>query len=312
MSILRLNATSDGLELHGSAGAPGWAIRRAARGTGPMIVLVHGYKYDPARPANNPHSTIFAAANHAMRADYTHWPRHLGFGLGNDAEGLAVAVGWRARGTLWQAQRRAVSAGRHLARAIRLLHKAAPHRPVHVITHSMGSEVAFEALQSLPEGVVGRLITLTGASYRSRAETAMRSPAGRTAELINVVTRENDIFDLMYERLVAPPRRHDTVIGAGLDLPNAVTLQLDCPATLLRLEAFGAHIAKPARRICHWSGYARPGALRFYKRLLRQPGRLSLSDLQNALPRQQSPRWSRLVSFPRGTRPLPSFEKATS
>lgn len=312
MPILRLNAGATGLALHGSPASAISALRRAAVGTGPVIVMIHGYKYDPESADCSPHNTIFAHRHHPDKPQQVPWMRHMGFGTGDPDEGLAIAFGWRARGNLWSAQASARAAGQHLAKVITQLRRLAPQRPVHVVTHSMGSEVIFEALHALPAGAVQRIVTLTGASYASRAAAAMHTMAGACAELINVASRENDLFDFMFERLIAPPQPGDRAMGAGIDLANAVTLQLDCQSSLALLTRFGGHILQAERRVCHWSGYTRPGALRFYARALRQPQAVPLAALQRDLPARAAPRWSRTFARPALSLPLPLSQKTAS
>ncbi len=294
MPVLRLNATDSGVAVHQSPACAPPAWHRAALGRGPIIVMIHGYKYDPDMPAHCPHTSIFSPVRQTHRRGHGAWLRDLGFGKGDPDEGLAIALGWRARGLLWHAQTAARHAGRALADVVQDLHLRAPHRPIHVITHSMGSEVAFEALHHLPRGAVQRIIALNGASYASRAASALRTPAGQDAELINMTSRENDLFDFAFERVLPRPKLHDHALGAGIDAPNAVTLQLDCPATLAGLAGLGARIDHPQRRICHWSAYTRPGAMAFYARALRHPAHMPLNALQQAVPDRQAPRWSRL------------------
>lgn len=310
MPILRLNSGPDGLTLHGSPAAPMPAVRRAAMGTGPVVVLVHGFKYDPDDPECSPHSSIFGTQLHHHKPGNVQWLRHLGFGCGNADEGLAIAFAWRARGNLWRAQRSACAAGRLLGEVIATIRQRAPHRQVHVVTHSMGSEVIFEALGALPAHAVQRIIALSGASYSSRAVHALQSEAGRTAELLNITSRENDLFDFIYERLIAPPVRGDGAMGLGLNLPNVVNIQIDCARTLTALGRFGVEIAPPLRRICHWSSYSRPGALRFYARALRDGDTVNLSDLRAVLPKTLAPRWSLLLAPPRLALSLPAAQKA--
>lgn len=312
MPILRLNAGPHGLVLHGSPAPAMPAIRGAARGTGPVMILIHGFKYDPACPRVSPHSSIFATPPQKDGCGGMSWLSHLGFGSGDTGEGLAIAFGWRARGNLWRAARSARAAGRHLSDLIRTIRRRAPQRAIHVITHSMGSEVIFEAMQTLPAGVIGRIITLSGASYASRASHAMQTAAGRTAELFNITSRENDVFDFMYERLIAPPVRGDGAMGIGIVLPNVVNIQLDCPLTLAVLARLGAQIAPSGRRICHWSSYTRPGVLPFYARALRTPAAAPLVAMQQMLPEAAAPRWSRMFIPPMLTLTLPILQKSAS
>jgi len=312
MPILRLNAGPDGLVLHGSAASALSAIRTAAAGTGPVMVLIHGFNYDPDGAGCSPHASIFNPGPHHHHPKKSPWLRHLGFGTGNSHEGLAIAFAWRARGDLWRAERSARAAGRNLADVIRMIRFRAPERPIHVISHSMGSEVIFEALQTLPAGAVQRIIALSGATYASRAAAAMQMPAGRAAELFNITSRENDVFDFMFERLIAPPVRGDWAMGGGIDLPNAVNIQLDCACTLAALTQFGGYIAPALRRMCHWSGYTRPGALRFYARVLRSPDDVPLRAVRQVLPEVVAPRWSRMFARPHLTFALPPARKSAS
>lgn len=173
----------------------------------------------------------------------------------------------------------------------------------------MGIEPAFAALQHLPAGSVHRILSLTGACYQSVALSALATPAGKVAEFINITSRENDLFDFLFERLITPPIRGDRALGAGIDASNAVTLQLDCTNTLTQLTRLGASIAPPTRKICHWSTYMRPGALAFYADLLRQAHRLPLDQLYIDQPQHHVRPWSRLVARPSLGPPLPFTQK---
>ncbi len=299
MPMIRINAKGDTPVLHATPGILDARLTRVGQErTGPVVVMIHGYKYLPGHPLHCPHRHIMSLQPQEKPWRATSWPRQLGFDAGHADEGLAIAFGWDARGALRQAQSRAVQAGQALARVCAALHDQAPDRPIHIIAHSMGSEVAAEALHHLPASAIGRIISMTGASYRSRVRAALDTPAGSRAEFINVTSRENDLFDFLYERLIPAPQPGDRAIGHGLSAPNAVTLQLDCAGTLDHLERLGAPIATPQRRICHWSSYTRPGVLQFYKDLLRRPQALPLSALRNGLPTAPAPRWSRLMARP--------------
>ncbi|TDK43098.1 alpha/beta hydrolase [Antarcticimicrobium luteum] len=311
MPVIRINAIGETAGLHTSPAPVGAALARIGPTDGPAVVMIHGFKYQPGHRQHCPHRHILALHPEALPWSAPSWPRQLGFGTGLPAEGLAVAFGWAARGTLWAAQRRAGLAGRALAGVIAALHDQAPGRPVHLIAHSLGTELALEALHHLPAGSVGRIISLAGACYHSRAQAALATPAGGAAEFLNITSRENDPFDFLFERLVPPPFPSDHAIGHGLQAPNAVTLQLDCAGTLDHLSRLGAAIGAPERRVCHWSGFTRPGALQFYKHLLRRPDRLPLSALRHAVPPRQAPRWSRLLALPPGPRLLPFAQKAS-
>ncbi|TNF62947.1 MAG: hypothetical protein EP307_05925, partial [Rhodobacteraceae bacterium] len=62
-------------------------------GLGPVAILLHGLNYRPGNARACPHRQLYS-----LRADaHEAWPRHLGFGTGHAAEGLALGFGWDAR-----------------------------------------------------------------------------------------------------------------------------------------------------------------------------------------------------------------------
>lgn len=289
MPLLRITATDRRLELHGGSDRVAEAVKAQGRGPGPAIIMLHGYKYAPGHPTHCPHMKIFSETGKG-------WPPALGFNRGSADEGLGIAFGWYARGMLWEAHRRAADLGHALAALIEMLRTAAPERPIHLIAHSLGSEIALSALPHVRAGAIDRVVLLTGASFSSRAQDSLRSPAGAAAEVFNITSRENDLFDLAFERMVSAPRQGDRAVGQGLDLPNTTNLQLDCPDTLSVLDGLGLPIAASQRPICHWSSYRRPGVMALYTRLLRDPESLPQADLARLLPANAAPRWSRLMA----------------
>ncbi len=311
MPMIRINAEGPGAVLHRSSRLVECVLQQTQDIRGPVIIMTHGYKYRPDNSATCPHRHILALRPRALPDYSPSWPQHLGFGSGFTDEGLAVAFGWNARGPLWTAQRRAQSAGRVLADVINRLHRLNPDRPIHFIGHSMGVELAIEALHHICPGALKRFISMTGATYRARVLAALASEAGRRSELINITSRENDLFDFLYEQLVQPPQPGDRSVGAGIDAENAVTLQIDCNTTLAHLSHMIAPIGHSQRRVCHWSSYTRPGALRVYNALLREPQRLSLAALRHGLPNAHAHRWSRLFATPKPRALLPFAQKAS-
>lgn len=285
MPVLRINATSQGLALHEGPAV----LSIPGDSTGPVVIMLHGYKYAPSHPGHSPHEKIFNATPAG-------WPAQLGFDGTRRDDGLGIAFGWYARGHLSGAFHRATRLGQSLAVLIAMLKSQAPQRPVHVVAHSLGAQAALSALKHLPRGAVDRMILLTGAAHAGYAEEMLDTPAGRGCALFNITSRENDLFDLAFERLVPGAARGATALGQGIAAPNACTLQLDCPLTLAGLAALGFEVAPPRRRVCHWSAYTRPGAMAFYAALLRQPDALPLAALQAILPETQTPRWSRLTA----------------
>ncbi len=302
MALIEINMHKSGLQ-----GLPGADM--LADGNGPVVIMTHGYTYEPGHRRHCPHRLILSAtAGHDRKV--ISWPRHLG---AEDDGMLALAYGWPARGTIWRAWQQAADAGAALARVITTIRRAAPHRPVHAIAHSLGARVVLAAVPHLAAGALSRVIVLSGAEYAANAAAALDSPAGRDMELINITSRENDLFDFLFERLVAPPVPGDRVIGHGLPTrPNALSLQIDNPGTLAALTACGFPIAAPRGRICHWSSYMRPGIFDLYRALLTDPDALPIAQLRRRLPDTPQPRWSRLLDPPRVTLPLPFAWKPSS
>ncbi|WP_162798567.1 alpha/beta hydrolase [Sulfitobacter sp. SK012] len=284
MPLLRVNATASGIEVHHATHSPAGigvtaAFGRMARTKGPAVIMVHGYRHTPLEPAHCPHGRIFRAA---------HWPAELK--LLGDA-GLGVAFGWHARGPLRQVHTEAVARGAEVASLVRLLRKQSPGRPVHIIAHSLGATVALSALHHLKSSMLDRMVLLSGASHHCLAQAALATPAGRSCDVLNLTSRENDLFDFLFERLIPG----DRAIGQGIDAPRALTVQIDCASTLAALVGLGFNLGPTSRLICHRSAYARPGVMDLNAAALGLTGALSFGQLRAALPKQSDRRWSRLI-----------------
>ena len=301
MPVLAINAVGD--TPHHPDAPLDDVLRRHLSGlpTGaPVLIMIHGYRYSLRHAPLSPHLNILSLVPGKGRT--RSWPRRMGFGRAAavhtpTAEGLCIAFGWEASGTLWRAHAEAARAGTALGRLIVRL-RALGAGAVDLMGHSLGARVALAALPALPAQSVGRMILLSGAELAVTATTALASPAGRMAQVLNVTSRENDLFDFGYEWLIAPFSRGARTIGAGLDLPNAVTLQIDAPAHRAALAALGHPMAAPDRRMCHWSAYTRPGTFPIYRAFLARPTSLPLAVLRSALAQTGTPRWSRLLARP--------------
>ncbi|WP_299970610.1 alpha/beta hydrolase [uncultured Roseobacter sp.] len=287
MPVLRINATEGQLQLQSGDSAIAPVLESQATAQGPVIVMVHGYKYAPGHPTHCPHAKIF-------RDTPGGWPCALSAGGASPATALLIAFGWFARGSLRQAHARAAVLGPRLAELIGLIRRHLPGRSIHIIAHSLGSELALSALAHLPRGAVQRMVLLTGASFAAKACAMLNTPAGRTTELFNITSRENDLFDLAFERLAEAPHPGAHALGQGIDMPNALNLQLDCTGTVRALNRLGFVVATSQRRVCHWSSYTRPGIMRFYAALLSAPQLLPQARLAQLVPAHPTPRWSRL------------------
>lgn len=313
MPLIHVNAGRDGPDLHDRPGPIGQYLPDLLTGDGPVILMLHGYKYAPGHARECPHRHILSAAPQRECFKVVSWPRGLGFGEDRADEGLGIGFGWNARGTLWQAYAEAAHAGERLAQLVRLIRSHAPHRPIHAVAHSLGARVLLCALPHLPEGALRRLILLAGAEFAGRAAEALATPAGRSAEVINVTSRENDFYDFLLECLIPAPARGDRSLGLALPGgPKVLNLQMDHPETLSALRRAGFEVGDPTARICHWSPYTRPGVFPMYRRLLREADTLPLGQLRAALPEHPAPRWSRLLPLPEFRLPLPSGRKLSS
>ncbi|MGR3433411.1 MAG: alpha/beta fold hydrolase [Shimia sp.] len=292
---------------------PAPALAEGLRGGGPVVVLVHGYKFSPHVQLHDPMRHIFSLAPiRSFKA--VSWPRLLGFDGTRADEGLCLAFTWPARGRLRDVHTQAAEAGAALADLIDAVRDIAPGRPIHLVGHSMGARVILGALPRLPAHAVDRAILLSGAEFGSVAEAALERGAGRTVEVLNVTSRENDLYDCLFEWAVRAPRRGDRALGAGLPSPRRswLDIQIDDPETLHALGHLGFAIHPAAGRICHWSTYIRPGVFDLYREALRAPGALPLDVLRRTLPAARACRWSRLADW-RPFRPgLPIVEKRAS
>jgi len=171
--------------------------------TRPIIVMVHGFDYDPrlATPpkpseSDNPHDGLFsytpiseavAIKNHA-----TPWPRSLGFDPQDaaGASGLAVCFGWFSvpfGADVLGAYRRAYRLSNPAADALRIvldaLHALLPNRRIRMMGHSLGSGPILKACLALaedgdPQGTLAateRVLLLAGAEYCDVAVSLLRA-----------------------------------------------------------------------------------------------------------------------------------------
>ncbi|WP_225028735.1 hypothetical protein [Xinfangfangia pollutisoli] len=254
----------------------------------PVVAMVHGWRYAPDLRGDCPHGTILGLDPPGGNRRVVSWPRHLGL---DGCQGLAIGLGWQARCGLWTAHRRARLAGAALAEIAERVAHLAPGRRLQVIGHSLGARVALNALAAAPPGRFGRLILLAAAETRGFAEAALASPAGRAAEIVNVTTRENDLYDALFEWGVHLGLRTSVGQGLGRAAPNWRDLWIDHPETRAALAGLGHALPPPPRRICHWSPYLRPGIFALYRALLE--GSLPLQALP---PPRPARRWSRLFT----------------
>ena len=260
-------------------------------GGAPVLIMLHGFRYSPSRPHASPHNYILQDRHSES------WPHQMGYGEGTPDLGLCVAFGWEAGGTIWRAHREASRSGLALASLIQGLSERGAG-PINIMAHSLGARVALACLPHLAPGMIDRMILMTGAELKSTAETALMTPAGRRTKVLNVVSRENDLFDFLYEWLLVPHRRGARTMAAGLALPHCVTAQIDNPKHLSGLQSLGFPVAFATRRVCHWSSYTRLGLFAVYRKFLATTDALDFTDLRLSLPNTLSQRWSHKRQHP--------------
>lgn len=250
----------------------------------PVVVMIHGWRYAPGFARDCPHGSILSLDPAPEDRRAVSWPRHLGL---DGTAGLGIALGWNAKCDPWRAYRRAGLAGEALARIAALVDSLSG-RPIQIIAHSMGARVALAALPLSRPGLIRRMVLLAAAETRTCARAMLDKSPG--VEVINVTTRENDLFDACFEWGLKLGLR--TSIGQGLGQRRAGwhDLWIDQTQTRKRLVELGHPLADPSRRICHWSPYLRPGTIALYRALIR--GELPAGALPEARPGR---RWSRLV-----------------
>lgn len=257
----------------------------------PVVLMIHGWRYAPGIARDCPHGSILSLDPPRDDLRAVSWPRHLGL---DGRTGLGIALGWNAKCDPWRAHARAGRTGHAVAEIAGLVH-ALSGRPVQIIAHSMGARVALAALAHAKPGQIGRMILLAAAESRAAALQSLATPTGRAVEVINVSTRENDLFDACFEWGIHLGLRTSIGQGLGRALPNWHDLWIDQPATLAALGTLGHALRDPPRRICHWSPYLRPGTIALYRALI--DGRVTVRDLPRHQPAR---RWSRLVLGARG------------
>jgi hypothetical protein len=274
----------------------------------PVVVLVHGWKFDPGRRAADPHRSLYAFRPTVDRRIRS-WP--AGLGIADDAgeSGLAIGFAWPAsashlaslvacgRTGFATVYDRAGVAGVALAALLRLVQTLAPGRRIDVLAHSLGARVALAALPHL-DRTPERMILLGAAELAARAEAFVvaRAPDERPA-IYNVTARTNDLYDLAFECFVPARRPGERASGAGLPgLACWLDLQLDRPEVAAWARVQGVPLSPETARCCHWNFYTREGAFALYQAILRRRPGWDIESLRR-LPclAGQEPRWSRLL-----------------
>lgn len=250
----------------------------------PVVVMLHGFRYCPNDATANPHDHILAPLPQRAHWKIRSWPHALDL-TGGDTLGY----GWSAQGTIWQAYDAAAAEGAHLARLIRQIRQAVPHRPISVIGHSLGARVALQALHYLEAGDLHRAVLLSPAEFRRPARDAAVSAAGQRTEIFSMLSHHNTAYDLLLR--AALPTHGRALGGKGPDLRNWLDVHLDAAPTREGLARMGHGLGPADKRVCHWSAYLRDGVWPFYRDLLTRPGATPLPWLRDTLRPQAAGGW---------------------
>ena len=289
MAIQPANVGPQGLDIDWTA------LKRHA---GPVVVMLHGFKFSPTNPAHSPHKHILSPTPVSCHWKAKSWPVSLG--LEQHPDVLGIPLGWEARGSIWNAHANATQTGAALARLVQGLQAQVPGRRISLMGHSLGARVILKALTHLDGCSVHRAVLLAAAAFQSEAHAAIDATAGRTCEIMNVTSRENDFYNFMLETLIAKPCPKDRGLGMGLGTAPArwVDVPLDSARTLQALAGLDFRIAPAKGRICHWSTYLRPGVFDLYRAFLITPDALPISILRSVLSELRSHRRSHLLRLP--------------
>lgn len=246
----------------------------------PLVIMLHGLKYDPRCPARDPGRHIFALHPDKENPRAASWPRRLGL---RGPGGLAVGFCWHACGTIWQACAKADQAAGPLAQLINRLQRIAPDHPVHLVAHSLGARVALGALMRLQDTAPKRIILITPAIFEHQLRAALDAPAAPAAqtEIFNIRSRANWPFDLMLR--AAFPHLGATAGRGRLQHTRLFDIDIDDRPTQEAMTAAGFALGAAPARVCHWSGYLRSDVCAFYRKLLHHPDQTPLGYLRAAV-----------------------------
>ncbi len=284
---------------------------RALPSGAPIVILVHGYKFSPTRTDADPNREIFSLTPATPCFRNTSWPAGLGFRASGVSDGLCLGFAWPAHDAdhggpvpsrFARVYAAAADAGAALAQVIETVDRLAPGRPVDLIAHSLGARVALQAARTLRDGGLGQILLLGGAEYDSVALDALSAPGAQGAQVFNVTSRQNDLFDLLFTRFAPRPApsgqdpARPLSEGLGRHMRLAYDLPLDRAELAPLLLRRGVRLGPDPRRICHWSFYTRPGVLALYAEILRNRHNWTIPALKaeaGCLP--QAARWSLLL-----------------
>ncbi len=243
----------------------------------PVVFLTHGLRYSPWQQGVDPHDRILSAHPQRHHWKAKAWPRKLGLAPDQNGQGLAIALGWHARSSLWQAIGKAEQAGRALGRVADLVTDLRPDLRLGFVGHSLAGRVAMEALFAARHANFRRILLLSPAEHLERAARALAAPAARNVDVVSVLTAEDKIFSLGF---AAATGARAILAHGGPQSSNWVDLRISEPHVVDALAQRGLPLAPWQRSICHWSAYLRAGVWPIYRQFLMTPEKLPLSALR--------------------------------
>lgn len=264
-----------------AAGAPiEPALNRVLdRDSGPVTLMLHGFRYCPLHQPNandptvrDPHRLIYAQRPETDCTRTISWPQLL------QRSGPTLGIAWPAmyqgNGTLAVMRgfpavyERAGLVARQVARLADRITELDPTRRIDIIGHSLGARVALSALTHMKTAEPGQVL-LWGAAERANVAQQLIAQAPSATSITNVRTRTNARYDAMFE-WAAPGR--GPALGSARPIEGVRTLTLDDPITEHALAQRGHTLGPAPRGKCHWSFYTRAGTGPLYSELLDRPG----------------------------------------
>lgn len=292
MPLLQLKSTGHVPELRDQTGSLDQALRSALPAqppNTPVVIMLHGLRYDPDMPDHDPARSLFAARPSTDDPRTVSWPRHLGFARGQADEGLCIGLAWKARTWLWTAYRRATEVGVSLAHLVDAIHDIDPRREIVIVAHSLGARVALCALPHIQSGRIDRMVFIYGAEFAREADRLLAAAPSPPPDIINVTSRENWLVDGGFAAVIAGRPWAETIGSrSGTKCARWIDLPLHDRTALTILRRSGFRISTVLRSVCHWSGYTRPGVFPVYKDFLRAKGRLPLKELKKLTQNRQA------------------------